>query len=421
MSDKMEGVGTITRPRSSLENAEMFCLLLGILLSTFSSVRHPIASFTASDFFITFSLLFRCIRCIPKYPLQSATSLWWVGIAMVLGGLLVGSVANGDPGEAFIVLVQYFFSFVLLPLAILGRPYEEAVALAKIGVLSIVINCLVGMGAYSVGHSGGDARQFALVTGNGRVAGLTDNPNGLAGIIDLWFPVIWYLGLTKAFRPLVFASFFGITFITLIFTSSNSSLVGAFICGVIYLFLLGKFRVFFIWSTIFVVILWIGLTFADQILPEAFVERVLNPIQQGDIENAGTFDDRADLMVEAWYFLPDYFAIGMGAGGYRELSAHDLPVHNLYLLLANEGGLIALMGLLLIFLAAVTSAVLAGPETPNRVAGRTTVITITLTFAALAMNFTHVYQRAYLVPWIVSIGLLSHYSRIRLPLKKVST
>ena len=417
----MEGVGTITRQRSSLESAEMFCLLLAILLSTFTSARHPIASFTASDFFITFSLLFRCVRSIPKYPFQSATSLWWVGLSMVLVGLLIGSVANGEPSEAFVVIGQYFFSFVLLPLAILGRPYEEAVALAKIGILSIAINCFAGMTAYSLGYSDGTTRQFALVTGNRRVTGLTDNPNVFAGIIDLWFPLIWYLGLTKAFRPIVFAGIFGLMFVTLIFTSSNSSLVGAFLCGVIYLFLLGKFRTFFIWATIFVVILWIGLAFADQILPETFVERVLNPMQQGDIENAGTFGDRADLMVEAWYFLPDYFMIGMGAGGYKQLSAHDLPVHNLYLLLANEGGLIALMGLLLIFLAAVTSAVLASPETPNRVAGRTTVITITLTFAALAMNFTHVYQRAYLVPWIISIGLLSHYSRSRLPLTKAST
>ncbi len=337
--------------------------------------------------------------------------MWWLGIAMLLCGLLMGSIAYGNPADAFIVLVQYFFSFVVLPLAILARQHDEAILLAKIGILSVAVNVLVGLGAYSVGYSGEGSRQLALVAGNNRVSGLTDNANALAAIIVLWFPVIWYLGLVRAFKPVLFSCAFALTFVGLIFTSSNSNLAGALISGVIYLFLLGKFRIFFIWTAVVSVTAWIGITFAEKILPQKFVERVLSPLQQGDIKNAGTFDDRAELMVEAWRFLPDYYTLGMGAGQYRELSSHDLPVHNLYLLLANEGGLISLIGLLVLYLAAVTYATLAGPETPNRIVARTTVITATLTFAALMMNFTHIYQRAYIVPWIVSIGLLYSHKR----------
>lgn len=402
---------TLKRPRSSLESAEFFCVVLGVLFSSFASLRHPGASFTVSDFFITFGLLFRFIRAIPLYPMQAASSMWWLGIAMLMTGLLIGSIAYGDPVDAVVVLIQYFFSFVALPLAILGRPHKEAVLLAKMGVMSVVISCLVGLGAYSIGYNGGHRRQLALVAGNNRLTGLTDNANAFAAIIVLWFPVLWYLGLVRAYKMITFACFFALTFTGLIFTSSNSNLAGALISGAIYLFLLGKFRIFFIWSAVFAVTAWVGITFADKILPQKFVERVLSPLQQGNIEGVGTFSDRAELMIEAWRFLPDYYVLGMGAEQYRELSSHDLPVHNLYLLLANEGGLMSLMGLLFLYLAAITYATLAGPDTPYRTAARTTVITATLTFAALMVSFTHIYHRAYLVPWIVSIGLL--YSPMR--------
>ncbi|WP_170333204.1 O-antigen ligase family protein [Ruegeria arenilitoris] len=402
-----KGALSLNRPKTSLEQAELFCAVLGVLFSTFISFRAPFILFTASDFFLTVSLMLRCTRSIPKFPIHSATSMWMLGVGMVVAGLLIGGIAHGNPENAFVVIVQYFFSLVLLPLAILGRPYKEAVLLAKVGVVSIGLNCLIGMIAYAVGYSTKEGRQFILVSGNRRVTGLVDNPNGLAGLIVLWFPILWYLGLARAFRPAVFLGFFALTFITLIFTSSNSSLAGAFICALIYLLLLGKFKVFLIWTTAITCIVAIGLRWAELILPPTFRRRVLTPILEGDLQEAGTFDDRADLMVEAWRLLPDYMLIGMGGGRYREVSADNISVHNLYLLLANEGSLMALFGLALIFLAAIVSALLVKSDTPHKALGRATVITITLTFAALAMNFTHVYQRGILVPWIVSIGLLS--------------
>lgn len=407
----MEGVQNAYRPRNFLETTEISCAIMGLLLSTFLSFRAPGISFTISDFFLTLAILLRCIRTIPQSPIQSGTSLWMIGISMIIGGLLVGSIAHGNTQEGFVVVAQYFFSLVLLPLVILGRPHEEAVLLAKIGIYSIALNCLIGLIAYTVGYSGQDDRQFVLVSGSGRITGLVDNPNSLAGLIVLWFPVLWYLGLTREFRPVVFVSLFTLTFVALIFTSSNSSLAGAIICAVIFLLLLGKLRFILIWSVMAAFVIAIILRWGETILPATFVRRVLSPILEGDLENAGTFEDRAGLMIEAWRFLPDYMLIGMGGGQYREISPHNISVHNLYLLLANEGGLVALMGLFLVFFAAFFAAVVAKPETPHRRLARATVITITLTFAALAMNYTHVYQRAILLPWIVSIGLLSTYRR----------
>ena len=118
-------------------------------------------------------------------------------------------------------------------------------------------------------------------------------------------------------------------------------------------------------------------------------------------------------MIEAWRFLPDYLLVGMGAGQYREMSSQGIPVHNLYLLLANEGGILALLGLCFVLGSAIVYAVMARHNVPNRVYGRATVVTVTLTFAALSMNYTHVYQRGMLIPWIVALGLLAASDRYR--------
>src|SRR3546814_14522839 len=79
-------------------------------------------------------------------------------------------------------------------------------------------------------------------------------------------------------------------------------------------------------------------------LPKAFQERVGNAVESGDINQAGTFLNRSQLMEEAWGFAEDYTVIGMGVDRYRELSAYDNPVHNLFLLIWNEGGAIAFCG-----------------------------------------------------------------------------
>ncbi len=409
----MVPVNSISRPKPILEQIEFACLMTALLFSTFTAFRHPAVLFTASDMFLTVAVILRCNRSLPLFPLQSASSVWFIGMLMMVAGLSIGSIAHGDPVSAFVVIVQYFFSFVLLPLAILGRPYEEAVTLAKVGVISIALNCLVGMIAYGVGYSGGESRYFMLVSGNYRVAGLVDNPNGLAGLIVLWFPVLWYLGLTGALRKLPFLALFGLLAITLIYASSNSSLAGAVICGALFLLLVGNQRVLMIWGTAVTTMAWISIQWAEFIFPPTFRNRVLSPLLEGDLSHAGTFEDRADLMIEAWRFLPDYFLVGMGAGQYRELSSQGIPVHNLYLLLANEGGILALLGLCFVLGSAIVYAVMARHNVPNRVYGRATVVTVTLTFAALSMNYTHVYQRGMLIPWIVALGLLAASDRYR--------
>src|SRR3546814_9093169 len=78
-------------------------------------------------------------------------------------------------------------------------------------------------------------------------------------------------------------------------------------------------------------------------LPEVFQGRVGEALETGDMSQAGTFTGRMDLILEAWEIVEDTMFVGIGVDQYRVVSPTQVPVHNHYLLLWAEGGLLALL------------------------------------------------------------------------------
>ena len=135
-----------------------------------------------------------------------------------------------------------------------------------------------------------------------------------------------------------------------------------------------------------------------------FRDRVLNGILAGDVEQAGTFSDRVMLIQEAIRIAPDWLLVGMGADQYRYFSAYGHPVHNTYLLLLNEGGLLSLSGLLLLLLTGLPAAFLALSSGPTRKNGALT-LTILLIYALVLSTFPHFYARFWNVPLILALSV----------------
>ena len=388
----------------NLDRAEYFFVMLGVLFVTFNSFRHPGLYFTVSDLFFAIAIALRLTRSFPLAPLGAGSIFWMLGVVFLIGGLMLGSVVKGDPIRATVVIVQYCFAYVCLPLVVLARPYEQAVTLAKLGVWSVVLNCSAGLVAYAIGYNAGYGRHYMLVSGGGRLAGLVDNPNGLAGLIVFSLPLLWMLGITRAFRPVIAIVLCVTLLVSLVLTSSNTGIFGAAVCAVVFLVGLGSIRTIVYAGIGFGAVMFAMLTWGEQFLPETFQNRVLGAIESGDISEAGTFNDRVDLMVEAWGFLPDNMVIGLGADRYREISAHHLPVHNLYLLLANEGGVIALLGLVMIMLGALI-AVMLTRGAPHKSLTLATIISLVFTYTSLAMTYAHMYQRSLVLPILLALGL----------------
>src|SRR3546814_14727504 len=75
------------------------------------------------------------------------------------------------------------------------------------------------------------------------------------------------------------------------------------------------------------------------------------------MSQAGTFTGRMDLILEAWEIVEDTMFVGIGVDQYRVVSPTQVPVHNMYLLLWAEGGLLALLGWMLLLTLAGVSVV----------------------------------------------------------------
>jgi O-antigen ligase len=384
---------------------EFVLLYAAVFTAPYVSLHHSALFFTVSDFFFLAALAARALSGLPLLPLGAGTQLWFTGVIMLQYGLLVSSLFYGDVARGFIVFSQYLFTYVGLPLALTSRPFGEATSLAKASVLAMVAMCVFGIGAYAWGYNGGTNRHFMIVSGAGRLAGFVDNPNGLGVLIAFTLPLLWTLTSMGSFRLITSVLLSVPLFVALILTSSNTGLMT--VAMAILVFLIGRRQV----KTLAIAAAVAGavavaINFgADHYLPATFQKRVWGAVENGDISEAGTFASRYELMQEAWRLADRHFLAGMGADQYRVISEYGMGVHNTYLLLWNEGGLISLCGFLLILASAVIAAI-AGRRGQYGHMALLCVVAIVAITAVKCMTTTHAYARFMTVPLMLSIGLV---------------
>ena len=335
---------------------------------------------------------------------------------MLTYGLLISSLFNGDVPRGLIVFLQYLFAYVGLPWAICGRSYKDAETLAKYAVYSMIIMCLFGIGAYAWGYNGGYATHFAIVSGSGRLSSLVDNPNGLAGLIAFTFPVLWYLTGVGTFRLMTAAILSVPLFYALILTSSNTGLISTSVAMIVFVVGRGKIKLFFAGLVFAVGVFGAVHIWGAQILPAVFQKRVLSAATEADISEAGTFESRYDLMAEAWRLADHNMLMGMGADQYRVFSDYGLPVHNTYLLLLNEGGLISMVGFTVILASALMTAYTARQHRHGDLI-LLSMVTIVATMAVTSMSYAHMYARFLVVPMLVVAGLAVSYQSVSLAVR----
>ena len=140
-------------------------------------------------------------------------------------------------------------------------------------------------------------------------------------------------------------------------------------------------------------------------LPDVFKRRVLQGLESGSIEQAGTYEDRVELIIEALEKLDGSLLLGIGADQYREVSYWKAPVHNQYLLVWVEGGTIAIVGWMLI----LTTIVLVGVRSYQQrigARGAAIVLAIALVFTLIANTTPHLYARSWILPVLLAMGLV---------------
>lgn len=370
-----------------------------VFLAPYLAVRAPNALLTASD--VLFALCFLLRLCTGRLsrPLGEWTWLWFGGAILLIGGLFLGSAVNGDLSRATIVVTQYAFALVLVPLALLGRPLDQSVRLIKCAVWGMVVMCMVGIGVWMTGYTSAGGDQFEMVSGNGRLSGFLDNPNFLAILLVLTLPLLWFLRSIRRVGAGVLLLSFVLLLTGVVLTASNTGLFGLVAAALIFFSGRRSFRGLLLMGLLGGALLFWGQTY----LPETFQNRVLGAVTSGSLNDAGTFSARQDLAKEAIALSEEHILVGLGADNYRQVSEWGAPVHNAYLILLVEGGALSFVGLLAL-LAAVLLTALTSPVRPFGGLVTLTVFTMVIVFAGLLNGVAHVYARCWFLPLLLALS-----------------
>lgn len=399
-------IGTANhRGINGIAKAERWILYCAVFFAPYVTLRASELFFTLSDllYCVCFFLLL-IVRRTPRVPLGGATTLWLGAFLMLMVGLMIGSIVQGDTVRGVIVIVQYFFSYVILLFVLVRDDKEEAHRLAMVFLASILVIDIHGIVTfYSVGYVP-DSR---VVSGGRRLGTLLGQPNGAAAINAFVVSMVLYLWLCGRVKTWLAIVVLGVAFTTVILTSSNSGLIMLGCCLAAFFGCAMNYRL--LWRFVLIGVFGVMAYFAggSELLPETFHRRVLGALASGDLEQAGTYLDRLRLIYEAVDLIgkKEILLVGLGADQFRVLSEQGAPVHNLYLLLWVEGGLLALAGWLLFIFIGVRLALAVRRSGGSTYLSAMMMSTLAV-FATFAAVTAHLYARTWLTPVLIGLGLV---------------
>ncbi|RZA09428.1 MAG: O-antigen ligase domain-containing protein, partial [Proteobacteria bacterium] len=345
-------------------------------------------------------------RALPIEPFGPLTVVWLAGFAMLIGGLLIGSLGSPQPIRWINVAVQYLFAWLILPMLLLQRSREQLATMLKAFVWGVFAMNLLGSIVYFT-YSGGfeEAQQqlgSGFLSGSRRLGAFASDANWNGAALAMAMPSVVFLRAKKLVGNTITFLWFAVLLLGVMLSASFSAFSSC-VAGLVIFVLIGGIRpsagmlgAIIAGTSLFALALVNNLVS----LPAVFLARVGNAISNGNISEAGTYSGRMELMKEAWILIEQHMFIGMGADQYRVISSHKAPVHNIYLLLWAEGGLMSLVGWLLMI--AIVIAVPLWAYSRDRIAAALT-LSVSVTFLMASTASPHMYARFWSVPLILAL------------------
>ncbi|KQV01525.1 hypothetical protein ASD99_04640 [Mesorhizobium sp. Root695] len=378
----------------------LWLAMASVFLTPCNILRVDTFYFTASDAFALAAVLAMVLgKSFQPAPLGAGTLLWNTGVALLCGMLLLSSLINGDPQRGFIISAQYLYAYFLLAFMLASRPWSETVLLTKALICSIALMCLHGVLVIDILKQQGTY----MTSPSGRFIGWVERENECATLIALAVPLLLWLVASGCARPRW--AWIGVPILAygIVLTGSNTGLIGLVVALTVFVVMTGSWRRIILLAASSTATFFVVVTWGQDFLPPIFQRRVLNALQSGDIDEAGTFADRMRLIHEAIGKVDSSSLLGIGADQYRSFSALHAPVHNVYLLIWVEAGLAGLIGFLLMLVAGIVIGMLAARLREGRISAICTLATVLL-FAALANALPHLYSRFFVVPLVLGIA-----------------
>ena len=396
-------------PRSSVLPVEKFwradliLVAIAIFLAPINYLRVSFAYITLSDLFSVLALFAMLLSDgLPKRPFGSATPAWYGCLLLLTGGLFIGSAMNGNLLNGMVVAGQYMFSLMIVPMLLLQRSRAEVICLMKVFVAAMAFVMLHG--AWVVEFNPEDVR---FVTPSGRLASLVERENAAGALAALAITFSLWLYFTRHIGFVLLIVILAILVYGLLLTGSNT---GFFLTGIGVIALVslsGSIRIMLGTLAVLAGMVLMIVTWGELFLPDIFLKRVFGALSSGDMDQAGTFSDRMFLIREAFDITRNTIFVGLGADQYRMISAHGVPVHNTYMLLLAEGGLMSLVGHAGLI---ITGIIIGWPNLVSRSNRWFGVLTITvIVMLALVLNgLAHFYGRFWAMPWFLALAASLH-------------
>lgn len=389
---------------ADLPGLERWLVYLAVFLAPIPTLRFGPIMFTVSDALICLSIFFLLMSGRFNFlPLGHATPLWMLAFCFLMFGLLAGSI-YGDPLRALVIVLQYLFAYVVLLYALVREDDREVHRLAGMFLAGMVFADLYGLIAF---HAVGFQAGSTMVSGSKRLAGFFGTGNQNAAMNALVLPILLYLWFSGRLSIFLAMPALAVIATTQLYTGSNSGLMVTCVALAVFLGCVMNWRLLW-WLTLSTaaVALFFHIVGTDM-LPVAFQNRVLGALSSGDISEAGTFDHRLALMLEAAQTIADrgIFLIGIGADHFRTISHYEVPVHNMYLLLWVEGGVFALLGWVLFSVTILMLALTARRVGIDRYSGAA-AMAIAVSYLFIGLTNPHMYARQWTVPIFISLGLV---------------
>lgn len=391
----------VPAPLATARKLEFILACAVVFFAPMNVLRLEAFYFTAGDAFACLCLATMVLNgSIRLKPLGPGTGFWIFGLVMMIGAILISSLLVGAVDRGLILALQYLFAYFLLPIIFLARPWDETAILMKVFVASMVVMAVHGV--YVVNIVGETNTIF--VSGNGRLQGFVERENECGALFALTFPMVLSMAAMRLMRSIIAIPVLALLGYAVMLTGSNTALYGTLFGVGLFLIstltpkriLIGATSLFCIWGAL-------GIPAIRDMLPAVFKKRVLSGLESGDLSEAGTFADRMLLNEEAVRLGGEALLLGHGADQYREVSAYNSPVHNVYLLIWNEGGLPALIGFLVMLSGAIVTVWIAG----RRPGGRQEAVcgfSAVMLFSLLISAAPHVYGRFWPVPVLLSLA-----------------
>ena len=396
---RVGGLGYGLSPAARGEALARLLTLVGCFFLSWQLIRVPQVNFTLSDgaIILALAILLLSGRLNPSL-FGRLTGLWIFGVLLMLAGLFAGSIVHGLADRWLLVAAQYFIALMVLPVVMtsFGRDFLHQCGLAfASGVAGSQILGILALQFFGY-HALTPYVGRTVVLGNDRIGAMTAEPNANGAVCVFAVIIVLAALLEKRLRLPAGLLIIALCLAGLAFSASFTSILAL----VLSTALIGLLT----WSTgawrigvplIMAAVFYVGL---GGPLPEVFLDRVGEAIVDLDLSQAGTFVSRAELMGEAWRLADGNLVLGLGVDRFREASIHGAPVHNLPLLLLNEGGVISFLGLAALLLCLLTASILLGRT--DRLGG---VICFAALFVALiyVMSLPHMYARHWFGPVIL--------------------